>query len=355
MRRAISSLIERSACLSTLNYLKGQFLYRTRLRSHGSGATHAQYSTDASVAYIQGVVADYLQYAGVDESFVVGKRFLEVGPGDNLGVALALLAKGADHVTCFDRFQPFADQSRNLAVYRGLYESFAEQEQARAAEFMTFSSDGGVVFCPKRLHCQYGVAIETWKPAAKFDVVLSRAVLEHVFDLDRAWNAMTRALRPGGQMWHKVDLRHHGYFGQFHPLYFLSIENRLWTLVSSPDPTLNRKRLSDYRRLAEDTFEDYELFVTHILDHPELIPHRRAIREAVEYQSADLRSVESIRNRLVGPLRRLPAAELLVTGIFLIVRSRSDRLPHNGCRSGLSSNVCGKNSGFPPEMAETPA
>jgi SAM-dependent methyltransferase len=339
MRNAISSLIERSACLSTLNYLKGQVLYRTRLRSHGSGATHAQYSTDDSVAYVQGVVADYLRYAGVDESFVVGKRFLEVGPGDNLGVALTLLAKGAAHVTCFDRFRPLADQRRNAVVYRRLYESFATHEQARLAGLVTFAADGNVTFCPDRLRCQYDVAIETWTPTSDFDVVLSRAVLEHVFDLDRAWRSMTRALRPEGQMWHKVDLRHHGFFGQFHPLYFLSIENRLWRLVSSPDPTLNRKRLSDYRRLAEEFFEDYDLFVTHILDHAELIPHRRTIRESVDYNAADLCAVENIRKRLAGPLRSLPTTELLVTGIFLIVRSRRDFLPRSGCESASSSKL----------------
>src|SRR5688572_13542338 len=170
MRRVISSLIERSACLSTLNYLKGQVLYRTRLRSHGSGATHAQYSTDASVAYIHQVVADYLRYAGVDESFVAGKRFLEIGPGDNLGVALVLLAKGAEQVTCFDRFQPLADEQRNNVIYRRLVESLPVGERARLADVVTFSEDGSVAFCANRLRFQYGVAIESWTPTAVFDV-----------------------------------------------------------------------------------------------------------------------------------------------------------------------------------------
>jgi SAM-dependent methyltransferase len=315
--------------LSTLNYLKGQLLYKTRFRAHGSGATHAQYSVEASVAYVQGVVADYLRYGGVDESFIGGKRFLEVGPGDNLGVAITLLAKGAEQVTCFDRFRPLADDRRNTVIYRRLYESFAEDERRRLDDILKFHSNGEVEFDTAHLHCRYGLAIEAWNPVAEFDVVLSRAVLEHVFDLDRAWHAMAKALKPDGQMWHKVDLRHHGFFGQFHPLYFLTVNDRLWRLISSPDPTLNRRRRSDFRRLADETFEDCDLFITHILDNPELTPHRCAILESIDYTAQDLRAVEDIRSRLIGPLRDAPTTELLVTGIFVIAR----------CPRGLASSA----------------
>ena len=61
------------------------------------------------------------------------------------------------------------------------------------------------------------------------DVIISRAVLEHVFDLDTAFGAMHRLLKPGGRMAHKVDLRDHGLFtdGGQNALEFLTVSDRL--------------------------------------------------------------------------------------------------------------------------------
>jgi 2-polyprenyl-3-methyl-5-hydroxy-6-metoxy-1,4-benzoquinol methylase len=47
----------------------------------------------------------------------------------------------------------------------------------------------------------YGTAIEQLHHDGKkryFDLVVSRAVLEHVYDLSEAWNEMVNVLKPKG-------------------------------------------------------------------------------------------------------------------------------------------------------------
>src|ERR1035441_4786828 len=68
-----------------------------------SGATHRDWTTDQSLAYIDTVFQEYLEYGGLSIDGLRGKSILEIGPGDNLGVALTFLAAGAHRVVCLDK------------------------------------------------------------------------------------------------------------------------------------------------------------------------------------------------------------------------------------------------------------
>lgn len=318
MLSAIKRIVDHSPALSSLNYLKGQVWYRLGVNDHLSGATHRQMSPEAGVQYIQSVVADYLRYAGVEESFLEGKRVLEIGPGDNLGVALAMVGKGAEQVVCFDRFRPFQDADHNEIIYRRLLATMTPFERQRAER--SFAEKSPLSFRSEVIDYRCDAPIETALSDARFDVIISRAVLEHVYDLEQSWRSMTRLLAPAGQMWHKVDFRHHGFFGQFHPLFFLTVPARRWEWISSPDPTLNRRLTSDYRRLATESFEYVVVYHTHILDHEELIPHSRTLRLGKEFSVADVEQVRAIRPRLSAEFRERSEEDLLCSGIFLICR-----------------------------------
>src|SRR5215213_11532507 len=70
------------------------------------GSTHEFWSLDKSVSYIEKVYREYLEYSGLTAEAFRGSRILEVGPGDNFGVALKFLAAGAEKVVCLDKFIP---------------------------------------------------------------------------------------------------------------------------------------------------------------------------------------------------------------------------------------------------------
>ncbi len=98
--------------------------------------------------------------------------------------------------------------------------------------------------------------------------------------------------------------------------------DRLWNWISSPDPTLNRRRLPDYLRLAKRDFRHLEVFYTHVLDRAELLPHPQSLQIGRDYTEADLQSVRAIRARLAPRFRALSDEHLLVTGVFLICRQK---------------------------------
>src|SRR3954454_24013142 len=68
-----------------------------------NGATHVGMSIDESLAYIDAVYEDFLEYGRLSAEDLRGARILEIGPGDNFGLGLRLLAGGAREVVCADR------------------------------------------------------------------------------------------------------------------------------------------------------------------------------------------------------------------------------------------------------------
>lgn len=327
MLGTLRNVVNKSPKLTHLNYLKGQLAYRLGLTAHKSGATHNRLDLDESVGYVRNAVQDYLRYSGCDDESLVGKRILEIGPGDNLGVGLLFLAYGADSYTAIDRFSPLSNASDNQAVYGRLFQEMSLTEQSRlngvvetlGPESATISKNQG------RLTAHYNCSIEGLNdrtPSAEFDIIISRAVLEHVFNLDKSWENMVALLAENGEMWHKVDFRNHGFYHQFHPLFFLTASPLLWRFVSQPDPTLNRHRTDKYRSLAEEYFRNSRIFYTHILGQPELIPHRETIEFGRDYKQSDLDLVAEIRPSLAPEFTALTDEELLVNGIFQICKER---------------------------------
>lgn len=328
MKEKLRKLVRGSVPLSALNYFKGQVLFRAGLRGHQSGATLSGFSVEESIDYALGCFEDYLRYAGVGPDFVHGKRILEVGPGDSLGVALCFVAHGAASVTALDRFYSARDSEVVSKVHEGLLARLPESGRERARQGLedALSEDGNAA-ARGPLRYVHGIPIE--KATRKlseggFDVIVSRAVLEHVYDLRSAWQSMGKLLDDGGEMWHKVDLRAHTMFVDFHPLMFLKFSDTLWKLISSPDPTLNRERRHTYQELCEGSFPEYRIFTTHLLENDEILPHVEEISEAEQFGSEELAAIAEIRPRLARRFRDLSDRELLTTGIFAIAsRGRS--------------------------------
>jgi SAM-dependent methyltransferase len=321
--RAVS-FIDRNAILAGLNYTKGQFLTRWKLRQHHSGSTAIAKSVEEAADYARDVVADYITYGGGgDPGCLAEKEIVEIGPGDNLGVALMLLAKGARKVTCIDGFEPASDAAHNARVYFTLYDRLTEEERQRVRDVVAVRGDRTATVGGDRLISRYGVRIDapvSPLPASSCDLVLSRAVLEHVEDMRTGWKNMARSLRPDGGMWHKVDFRCHNLFGEIHPLYFLTVGDRLWNTISRPDPTLNRLRLPEFRQLAEEYFREARFYMTHVVGNVEAIPHPEMLLRGSHYGEKELELVRRIRPRLLPRYQAHSDEELLVNGVFLAVR-----------------------------------
>lgn len=286
------------------------------------GATHRRFDLDGSVAYVESVYSDYLEYGAIDEPDLAGKAVLELGPGDNLGVALCFLAAGAGDVVSADRFIPFRDPAHELQVLRGLAATRSQEGAERVAPVV---AGDGVDFTALPFEFLAETPIEEAAAALgteRFDFIVSRAVLEHVHDLDAAFAAMDRLLAPGGTMIHKVDLDDHGLFtgGGQNPLTFLTIGDRAYRWMGEESSGLpNRIRIGWYQDRMRELGFDASFRVTHTVGaEVELTPH--PLLAAWSPSAEDLRAVAAIRARLLPRFGALADAELAISGFMLVAR-----------------------------------
>lgn len=285
-----------------------------------SGSTHSGFSLDESIAYIDVVFEDYLRYGRLTPGDLAGTRVLELGPGDNFGVALRFLGAGAEGVVALDKFASVRDLDQQRAIYSELIsradpESRARMEAALDLEALTFD--------PDRLRAIEGVAVEDAAGALageRFDLIVSRAVLEHLYDLDAAFAAMDALLRTGGVLLHKVDFRDHGMFtgGGMHPLTFLTLPDRAYGLMSRHSGRPNRKLADWYRAKLGELGYDSEALVTHVVGRgPELDPYPAAERFDPGDHPDAVGLARAIRPRLEAGCRELEDRDLIVAGIFI--------------------------------------
>lgn len=173
------------------------------------------------------------------ESLYKGKTILEYGPGDTLSVPVLALAEGATQVEAFDAFDI---QSRDHAYLDAIYGPLLTKagHAARSADGLSLHRS-----------CTMHNSLESLERAGKrFDVVLSRAVLEHVRDLDGLFASMVRVMKDDGIAIHEIDLRSHG-VEYSHPLDFLTFSKGKWDAMSSHIDLPNRVRAKEVLDLAE--------------------------------------------------------------------------------------------------------
>ncbi len=308
-----------------------------------SGSTHQSFSLDESVGYIDSVFEDYLRVGELEAADLQGKRVLELGPGDNFGVALRFLARGAQRVVCVDKFTTRRDQDQQRRIYEALLTRLDDRARASVADAICLS--GPADFNTARLDPIEGVAVEEiadrFDPA-DFDLVVSRAVLEHLYDLDAAFAAMDRILAPGGLMLHKVDFRDHGIFtgGGMHPLTFLTIPERLYRLMSRHSGQPNRRLIDWYRARLDTLGYDAQLLVTRVVGRREELAYgaRQPPIDAVS-DRATRELLEAIRPRLQPGYRALADEDLAVAGIFIVARKPEQRPQPTATGAGRSASM----------------
>lgn len=279
-------------------------LYVRLTRQTGRGA--GEEVPEDIAGYFMDSFLDYFDRLGVPRTEIAawlhGKTALEYGPGDVPGVALLMLAHGAEKVWCVDRFPLVHLSDKNVDVLRQLLARLTPEQAARAEACFARAGDPTSGFRPDKVDYLVRASGMSGLTGA-VDLVYSRAVLEHVNDLDASYADMRRALRPGGVAIHLVDLRSHG-LHRSHPLDFLCWPSWLWSLMYGYKGVPNRWRLSHHLAAARAA----------ALQVDTLAPTTRL----------DAASVQVVRPCLGGPFRALDDDDLAVQGFWLIGRRVED-------------------------------
>jgi hypothetical protein len=289
------------------------------------GSTHRGKTVAESLAYILAQFRDYLRYSGLREQDLRGKRVLELGPGDNAGVALKFLAAGAARVVCVDKFSSTRDPAQQRQIYLALRESLPRAQ--RSAFEAAIRIEREVEIVEERLLTVHGLGLEESAASVlahepPFDLIVSRAVIEEIYDPEPVFRASDSLLAPGGYVLHKIDLGDYGMFSDsgMHPLTFLTIPEFLYRRMARDSGIPNRKRMSYYCTMADTLGYDSKVFVTSILGEGCLEPHKELGDLGSHYSERTRALATDIRARLGREFRRLSDEELFVTGIFLVSR-----------------------------------
>jgi SAM-dependent methyltransferase len=252
--------------------------------------------------YFQKCFDDYFEQLGVAESeqdeFLRGKRILEYGPGDVPGVAILMVAHGASQVVCADRFPMVRMSPKNIQILKIMMERLPQALRDRAGACFRQADHPESGFDPRCI--DYLVQPSGLSGLVnEIDLVISRAVLEHVNDLPATFRDMYAALKPGGIAIHQVDLKSHG-LHRDNPLDFLSWPAWLWSLMYSAKGVPNRLRADAYRdAVAQSGLEVLAIKPT-LLAAPD--------------------DVRAIRPDLATPFKSLSEEDLSWLGFWLVCR-----------------------------------
>lgn len=224
--------------------------------THQTGRGNEEQENSAQIAdYFFHCFQDYREQLGLDSEefseYLKNKHILEYGPGDILGVALLLYAFGADKMVCIDRFPLSKITDKNIRVYQHILNSLHGDARARAEQ--AFNETGKIQSGFNPRYIDYKVTKNGLSgDHSAYDLIISRAVLEHVNSLEATMLDIKNGLKSGGISIHEVDLKSHG-LDRYTTLDFLTWPTSIYKLMYSHKGFPNRWRIDQYKKLANDS------------------------------------------------------------------------------------------------------
>jgi SAM-dependent methyltransferase len=183
----------------------------------------SQPAIDADVAYALQVGQAYLGFFAAEDIDPCGKSVLELGPGINFGSALVLACHGVRPILA-DRFLANWDANYHPKFHSALRRTLAEHDSAADLTLLDrllgqdAYADDGIRRIARSAEDLRGI------PDSSIDIVVSNAVLEHLFDLPAACRELGRVSKPLAWGFHQVDFRDHRDFQR--PPEFLLLGDR---------------------------------------------------------------------------------------------------------------------------------
>lgn len=193
--------------------------------------------------------------------------FGEIGPGDTLGVGYLGLLTGFSSYSAFDT-KEFATVDPDLEKWRLAFLDYISTED--------FLADSDIDFFPYNKHIpnyrrtqllhylgkhlqssepidlnnkiKYYAPFESVETHNQFDILFSQAAFEHVDDLDKMYNFVSRSLTHNGLLSVTIDFRSHGITKK--PWGHFLIDDFTWSICRGRRPYyINRVHLSEHLRL----------------------------------------------------------------------------------------------------------
>jgi len=209
-------------------------------------------------------------------------------------------------------------------LYRALREGLPPEDRVRFDQVINL--DNGIKLDTKRLEWVYGKGIEDTDSlftAGSFDVIVSAAVLEELYDIDLAFSKMDRLLAPGGYTIHKVDMRDYEMFHKhgFHRLEFLTIPDSVYRYMTQASGQPNRRLVNYYRDKMAELGYDSTIYIAMAAtgdEIKELPEYKTKLTKGADYTEVNLESYRAMRPRLLPRYQSLSDDDLITEAILLV-------------------------------------
>jgi SAM-dependent methyltransferase len=280
-----------------------------------SGARLKNLDVGAAVSYVETVFSRYKILAGIKRFH---GRVAEIGPGDNCGVGLMLLADGCEQVDLADRFFSIRDDKKNTDLYKSLQERHPSlQSIVRVVDDRIHARGLSISYGPE------AAAEQFFRTPSVYDFIVSAAVLEHLSNPVQAIKCMVRSLKEGGRMIHVVDLRDHGMFSKrFHELKFLEVPELVYPQMVNCSGKPNRVLINDYRQALDALPVEYTLFVGRLAGIGPIEPMSEwsDIPDRLKEQSRQY--VRAVKPAFARRIRAITDDDLCITFFALVATKR---------------------------------
>ncbi len=278
------------------------------------------YSIDRCLDYIDEVYADYIRNSGLTKETFVGKQILEVGPGENLGVALKFIANGAQKVVCVDRFSSLIDENRLYEIYYALYSRMGKDEKDALSDVISFSEGSYKINTNYIVYNKLSIdQLTSLFAPSSFDLIISRAVLEHVFYIRDALDVMHELLRKGGYMLHEIDFRDHGMFTEWllpeHT--FLTVPPKKWTQITTHLGAPNRMLYSQYVSYFSKKEYDIRTVIVYLVGN-----NKKVCCKTIPADFRKTLTKQKSINRYISTINSISEDDLLVNAAFFCLHKR---------------------------------
>tara|TARA_X000000950_G_scaffold71379_1_gene88515 strand:- start:138 stop:1100 length:963 start_codon:yes stop_codon:yes gene_type:complete len=320
MKKFINHFFYLKIIILVLSNLLIGLKYKFGLKNTLSGSRHLNKSLDFSINYINKVFNDYRIYG--DLNFNNIHNIAEIGPGDNYGVAILFKCKGVNKIDLIDKFFSSKKSNDQNKIYDKLIKDNHIENNDNKIKL--------IEKLEKSINLNLGTSAEDYfkKKSNKYDLIISRAVMEHLSSPITALEDMINSTSKNGKILHRVDLRDHGMFSEnFYELKFLEIPLLLYKLMTKHSGRPNRILLEDYINFLKSNNKSlkftYKIYVTRIVGVKEEIqPH--ILHQNFETEKF-INSKEIVMNNLskfTSEIKKHNIANLMISGIFIVINKK---------------------------------
>ena len=231
-----------------------------------------------------------LEKSGEDISFK-GKSVLEIGSGNSIGLGYFLFNEGYSDWTASDHGRSPNESPKIANLEYEFAKKISDESGQKVLKYITLN-DGDIDFEDRLRFSDIDITSHDPELDNRFDIILSIAVLEHVpkEDMELAIANMVLYLKPGGIMFHAVDLKDH--VNPLNPFGFYKYDHQAWDkLTRDTIFYTNRLRPKDYVEL----FGKHGLSVLYFeRENPGTLPPRIDDFFVDNYTKEDLQTCEVV-------------------------------------------------------------